>query len=228
MFCVVLAGSSWEAFYNQIELCKDYTNLFELRLDYLEKIEERDLKDFLAQPYRFICTFRAKEEGGCREIPLEERWHFLRLAGEAGAFLVDIEWRHLFIGKFKKLIKNSPLFPERLLFSYHHFEGTPPLKFLKTLLRRASSQGIKWFKIATMVNSLFSSFELLGLISYGEGLGLKVIAFGMGEKGRLSRILSLLVGSPFTYVFPPQEKPIAPGQMDLISAKRLFEVLKDV
>lgn len=228
MFCLVLAENTLESVYQQIERGKEYTDLFELRLDYLEKLDNFALEDLLSKPYRFICTVRAKREGGKREIPSLKRWEILEFCGKKGAFLIDVEWKSLFFGKYKFLVKKSSLFPDRILFSYHDFEKKPSLKTLKGLLKRASLEGAKWFKITTHVKNFSEAIELLSLISYGKSLGLEVVAFGMGEAGKLSRILSLFVGSPFTYVFPKDGRPIAPGQLDIVSAKNLYEALKGV
>ncbi|BAU23982.1 3-dehydroquinate dehydratase [Caldimicrobium thiodismutans] len=228
MFCVVLAGETWEEIYTQIEGAKTLTHLFELRLDYLEDFAEKELTKILERNYRFICTFRSKEEGGRKSCSPEKRWEILSKSASLGAYLIDVEWKHLYLGKLKSSIKKSPFFPEKILFSYHNFQETPPLKSLKDLLRRASLEGARWFKITTLVKSFSESLNLLSLIPYGKELGIEVIAFGMGEKGKLSRILSLLSGAPFTYVFPQGGKALAPGQLDLIQAKRLYEVLTSV
>ena len=228
MLCLVLAEGTLEKVQDKLERWKEHTDLFELRLDYLEKIEESALEKLLSKPYRFICTVRAKEEGGKRDIPVFERWKILEHCGKKGAYLLDVEWKSLFFGKYKSIIKKSPFFPEKILFSYHNFEKTPPLSALKGLIRRASSEGIKWFKVATTVTSFSEALSLLSLIPYGKSLGMEVIAFGMGEAGKLSRILCLFAGSPFTYVFPSGESPLAPGQLDLLSAKKLYETLKNV
>ncbi len=227
MFCAVLAGDTWEEIYSQLERASEHTDLFELRLDYLEEPVERELPEILKKPYRFICTYRAKEEGGKKALSPAKRWEILTLAAESGAFLIDVEWRHLY-GKLRSPLKNSPFFPEKILLSHHNFQETPPLKTLRALLRKVSSEGAKWFKITTLVKSFSEALNLLNLIPYGHDLGMEVIAFGMGEKGKLSRVLSLFSGSPFTYVFPPGERPFAPGQLDLIQAKSLYEVLINV
>jgi len=228
MFCLVLAENTIEDLYGALEEGKNYTDLFELRLDYLEKIDKDSLEGILKAPYRFICTVRAKEEGGKREISPFQRWEILEFCGNKGAYLIDVEWKSLFFGKYKTLIKKSPLFPKKILFSYHNFEGTPSLKVLKVLLKRASLEGVKWFKITTLVKDFSEALELLGLISYGRDLGMEILAFGMGEVGKLSRVLCLLAGSPFTYVFFPKGRPLAPGQLDIVSAKNLYEALRNV
>ena len=44
----------------------------------------------------------------------------------------------------------------------------------------------------------------------------------MGDAGRISRILCMHLGSPFTYVSPG--RPVAPGQFSLEEVKRLQDL----
>ena len=48
----------------------------------------------------------------------------------------------------------------------------------------------------------------------------KLIAFSMGNYGRISRILCLFLGSPYTYA--SLGKPIAPGQFSVDEVKSIF------
>lgn len=227
MFCVVVAEPSWERVFDCIRAEARHTDLFELRLDFLEEpLEERTLKDLFSLPYKFICTYRDHREGGRKRASTLERWKILELCGRLGAYLIDVEMRAF--GEIKTQIKESGLFPERVLISYHNFEKTPVDGVLKGFLRRLRVEGVKRVKIATMARDLSEALRVLSTIPRGRELGLEVIAFGMGEGARLSRILNLLLGSPFTYVFPEQGKSVAPGQMVLSEAKKLYEVLSSV
>ncbi|MFN3567395.1 MAG: type I 3-dehydroquinate dehydratase [Caldimicrobium sp.] len=223
MFCVVLAHETWEGLYAQLEKTKNLTNLFEIRLDSLKDLSPQPLKELLNLPYKFICTFRSFEEGGFKKENPLKRWEILENCCKWGAYLVDFEWRSFL--KVKDPILKSSHFSEKILFSYHNFSNTPKIKTLKGILRKASQIGIKWFKITTYTEKIEESFEFLTLINFAKSLGIKLVAFNMGDKVRLSRVLNLLLGSPFTYVFPPMEKPLAPGQMDIIEAKKLWEVI---
>jgi len=231
MFALVLAERTLSSLRERVRAYLEKNNLFELRLDYLERIEEEALKEFLTEFQNrasFIFTLRANSEGGKCEKEGYERWKILEELAPFGATLIDLEYQLCFKGNLKRIIKKSPLFPEKILFSYHNFEGTPPLKELQVLLKKAKKEGIKWFKIATLTSSFGEAFQLLTLIPFGKSLGLEVIAFGMGKEGRLSRVLNLLAGSPFTYCFPDGGEALAPGQLSLSEAKRLYEFLKNV
>jgi len=54
---------------------------------------------------------------------------------------------------------------------------------------------------------------------YARAQGIKLIAFAMGDEGRISRILCLYLGSPFTYV--SLGKAVAPGQFSLKEIRKI-------
>ena len=76
-------------------------------------------------------------------------------------------------------------------------------------------------KIVTMAKSINDASRVLSLYSNKD---VKLIAFSMGDYGRLSRILCLLLGSPYTYV--SLGKPIAPGQFSVDEVKSIFTIRK--
>ena len=51
-----------------------------------------------------------------------------------------------------------------------------------------------------------------------------LVAFAMGDYGRMSRLLCTQMGGPYTYV--TLGKPIAPGQYSLDEVKSLFKLKK--
>lgn len=227
MFCIVIAESSWRQIFDRLQSESVHTDLFEIRLDFLdEQIDERNLEKLFSLPHRFICTYRDYREGGRRKVSPAERWRILELCGRLGAFLIDFEWKAL--KEIKSPVRSSSLFPEKVLISYHNYEKTPSSGTLRKLLHALKSEGVKWAKVATFARDLAETLRVLSLIVEGKELGLEVIAFGMGDGAKLSRVLNLIVGSPFTYVFSGQGSPVAPGQLAVEEAKRLYEVLSNV
>jgi 3-dehydroquinate dehydratase-1 len=76
-------------------------------------------------------------------------------------------------------------------------------------------------KIVTMANSIGDATTVLSLYRK-QSAGL--IAFSMGDHGRISRILCMSLGSPFTYV--SLGKPIAPGQFSVDEVKSIIRLQK--
>jgi len=76
-------------------------------------------------------------------------------------------------------------------------------------------------KIACKVNSERDNARLLGLLDSGRD----VIVIGMGEKGRITRIVAPLLGSPFTYAAPARGRETADGQPDRETMERYLRML---
>ncbi len=72
-------------------------------------------------------------------------------------------------------------------------------------------------KIVTTARSIADPISVMSLY---RAKGVNLIAFTMGEVGRVSRILCMQFGSPYTYV--SLGKPVAPGQFSLAEVKSMF------
>jgi 3-dehydroquinate dehydratase-1 len=108
-----------------------------------------------------------------------------------------------------------------LLISWHDFSKTPNASFLKTMAKKMR-QFSKNIKIVTTANSIKDTLNVLAL--YKSQKNTNLIAFAMGDYGRMSRILCTHLGSPYTYV--SLGKPIAPGQFSLNEIKSMFKSRK--
>ncbi len=224
MFCLSLAEKDVISLKEKIKIASKEVSLIEIRADYLENLEKDKLEDIFEEKVALLWTFRSPKEGGVKKISEKERLKWIKWALDKEFKLVDVEW--YFFKKFKNEFQENSYFPNKFLISYHNFEKTPSFKFLKGLLKNFYQEGIKQAKIVTMVKSFYEALKLLELIYEAKEKNLSLIAFGMGERGILSRILCLFCGSPFTYVVLEKEKALVPGQLDLVSAKKLYEEIK--
>jgi len=109
----------------------------------------------------------------------------------------------------------------RTLVSWHNFKQTPDNSVLKKKLLEMKKFS-KNIKIVTMAKSINDGSRILSL--YNNSKNVKLIAFSMGNFGKMSRLLCLLLGSPYTYV--SLGKPIAPGQFSLDEVKSIFTIRK--
>ncbi|MCD6489612.1 MAG: type I 3-dehydroquinate dehydratase [Thermodesulfobacterium sp.] len=224
MFCLTLAENTCKKLFKKIERGAKYTDFFEIRADKLKDLETCHLETFLKLPYKFLFTFRSHEEGGFGNFSDEFRLEWIFWALKQKFYLVDIEWKLFkkFSHKFKELNFN------KVLFSYHNFKKLPSDRYLLELLSEMKKRGVKRAKIVCMCNSLEDSFRLLKLIFLAKERKIELVAFGMGEKGRISRILSLFCGSPFTYVVLSKKEAVAPGQLDIKSALKVYNAIKEI
>lgn len=224
MFCLTLAERTYRDLLNKIERGSKYTDLFEIRADYLEELHFSELEKILNLPYKFIFTFRSYEEGGYKKISDKLRLEWILWALKRNFYLVDIEWKLFkrFFSQFKDLDFN------KALISYHNFKDFPSERYLIGLLSNMKKKGIKKAKIVCMSRNLENTLKLMGLIFKAKEKGIELISFGMGEKGKLSRILSLFCGSPFTYVVLSKEEAVAPGQFDIKLAIKMYNLLEEM
>jgi len=106
-----------------------------------------------------------------------------------------------------------------LLVSWHDFKKTPDYSALNKVLNKMTKFS-KNVKIVTTARSTNDSSRILSL--YNSASKLNLIAFSMGEHGKMSRILCLFLGSPYTYV--SLGKAIAPSQFSLDEIKSVIKI----
>ena len=162
-----------------------------------------------------VSTLRPIREGGKFSGSEKNRISIIKLIAEYDPFLLDIEYNTLKKNRnLQRYLKNTDT---SLLVSWHNFKQTPTVPVLKKKLlemKKFSSN----IKIVTMARSGNDGSRILSL--YNNSKNVKLIAFSMGNFGKMSRLLCLLLGSPYTYV--SFGKPIAPGQFSLDEVKSIF------
>jgi len=168
---------------------------------------------------RCVSTLRPIREGGKFSGSEKNRVSIIKLIAEYDPFLLDIEYDTL--RKNKNLQRYLKSTGTRTLVSWHNFKQTPDISILKKKLleMKKFSNDIK---IVTMAKSINDGSRILSL--YNNSKNVKLIAFSMGNFGKMSRLLCLLLGSPYTYV--SLGKPIAPGQFSLDEVKSIFTIRK--
>jgi 3-dehydroquinate dehydratase-1 len=167
---------------------------------------------------RCVCTLRPKAEGGRFRGNEAERASILKLIAEYNPYLIDIEYSTL--GKNKELLNYVRKTGTPILVSWHDFRKTPPLSRLAEKLQQMKKIS-KHVKIVTTARSVVDTTTVLSLYRKQNS---NLVAFAMGNFGRISRILCLYLGSPYTYV--SLGRPVAPGQFSLDEVKSLFALQK--
>lgn len=142
----------------------------------------------------------------------------LERAALAGAHYVDLE-----IGapsaiskRFQKVCKRGG---NILIRSYHNYDSTPSQSELEEMLDRCIRYGADVVKIVTMVGSSRDIERLQSLYGVTQ---VPLIAFGMGEKGRKSRLEAIAYGAPFTFACISEDEATAPGQW---TCEKMFRTL---
>ena len=213
--CVSIAEKTPKQVKKTLKIALKKSDYVEIRFDFIknEKIPEtlelvkKDLK-------KSVCTLRPKTEGGKFSGTEKERISILKLIAEYNPFLLDVEFNTL--KKDASLRKYLKASKTKLLVSWHDFKKTPT----STELKKKMSQMSKFSSNVKIVSTAKSTSDANRMLELYSKKGKNtLISFAMGDLGRISRILCLYLGSPYTYV--SLGKPVAPGQFSVDEVKKL-------
>jgi 3-dehydroquinate dehydratase-1 len=214
--CVTVAEKTPKKFDSILNKALKKSDYVELRFDFLKPEQVPDTLELVKKKLRrCVCTLRPSSEGGKFQGNEKERISILKLIAEYHPFLLDIEFNTL--KKNKTLHNYVKKTKTDILVSWHDFKKTPSISALKKMYKQMIKFS-KFVKIVTNARTMNDSSNILSL--YNNSAKIKLIAFAMGDNGRMSRILCLYLGSPFTYV--SLGKPIAPGQFSLEQVKKIL------
>ena len=187
----------------------------EIRFDFLNPNLVPDALQQIKKDLRkCVCTLRPVSEGGKFSGSEKNRISIMKLIAEYNPFLLDVELNTLSKNKNLRLyLKNTGT---DILVSWHNFKQTPSNSVLKKKLTQMEKISNN-IKIVTMAKSINDATQVLSLYKNNNT---KLIAFSMGNYGKISRILCLFLGSPYTYA--SLGKPIAPGQFSVDEVKSIF------
>lgn len=165
-----------------------------------------------------LATNRPVREGGAYEGTESKRLEILRKALDSGAEWVDLEH-----DSSEETVRAFRVAGARVLLSHHDFTATPDASALRRLAERLALKGPDAIKIVTHAVHPEDNLRVLSLIPFIQHeLGRDALAFCMGPVGRWSRPVSLILGSPWTYVQLTALSAAAPGQF---SAREMREAL---
>jgi len=217
--CVSIAEKSPKKLNVILKKALKKSDFAELRLDFLKPKQIPEVLELIKKEMKkCVCTLRPISEGGKFSGDEDERVSILKLIGEYNPYLLDVEFNTL--RKNKKLADYLKKTKTEILVSWHDFNGTPSLSSLNKIFN-SMKKFSKNIKIVTTAKSIEDSSRVLSL--YNKSGKTNLIAFTMGELGRISRILCTYLGSQYTYV--SLGKPIAPGQFSLDEIKSILTKL---
>ncbi len=212
MICISIAEKTLE---NCILAIAD-AELSEIRID-LTDLSVDDVKTlFKKHGNKLIAT--------CREGKHENtaRLELLQVAINAGAKYVDIEIEADKSYK-EELVNCAELNDCKVIISYHNYDETPDKQELDKIVEDCFKDKAYIAKIACMANSTKDAARILSLYDSDK----KIVAFAMGELGKVSRVSSLLLGAPFSFAAVSKDKQTASGQLDKLSIVKIIEQIKN-
>ena len=219
--CISIGENTPEKIRSKLKVALKKSDYVEIRLDFLKSEQiPKTLEIIKKDLNKVVCTLRPKTEGGKFTGSEKERISIIKLIAEYNPFLLDIELNTL--NKNKELFRYLKSTKTKLLVSWHDFKKTPENLELKNKIKQMSKFSTN-VKIVSTAKSTDDSTRMLELYS-NKGKN-NLISFAMGDFGRISRILCLYLGSPYTYV--SLGKAIAPGQFSVDEVKKIINLKKN-
>ena len=225
MICISIVPETNEEALRLLARALPEADLVELRID---RIGEPDLPLLLhTGKERILVTNRRRDEGGFFASCENRRMELLREAVGLGACCVDIEARTgaAAVGRLGKAIRAKGG-KTRLIVSHHDLSGTPSRQTLMKRLKACQELGADIVKIVTLANAVDDNLRVLELIPQARKMGQEIVAFCMGEKGRLSRVAAPILGSCIGYVCLEKGAESAPGQLTAGEMEAILGILQ--
>jgi 3-dehydroquinate dehydratase-1 len=212
MICVAISDKNFEnclSVLEQIDMAEIRLDMTQLTLEQVSQIFSLNKK--LIAAYR---PLKGKEEDQKQQ---------LKAAVEAGADYLDIEFE---CGDEYR--KDMIAFAHRhncdVIISYHNYECTPDLEDLRKIVTECFKKGADLAKIATMVKTNTDNAEILSLYNMPG----RVVAFGMGNLGKITRIVAPFLGAEFTFAAMDEGIETAPGQIKYSIMKAAIQQIENL
>lgn len=220
MLCVPIIGRDAQEVLQKTERANSVADMLEIRLDLMDRFDLREILHAARKPV--IVTYRSEGEGGMGVADCGVRAGHLAKAIEMGAELVDVEYSlpPAFRHQLFRLKGSS-----RFIVSTHLLSGTPSRETLEEILGKMAATGAEIVKIVTRARSEEDNLRVLELIPMARRSGVKIIAFCMGQAGKISRIASCLMGGYLTFVSLEKGEESAEGQISIGEMKQILSIL---
>ncbi|MFV1993990.1 MAG: type I 3-dehydroquinate dehydratase [Verrucomicrobiales bacterium] len=196
------------------ELC----DLVEFRLDSLSRATSGLAEIIERVPIPVIITARHPAEGGDHSLSSDERRRLLSTF-LPHADVIDVELRAL--PEFGPILEEARKAGVSVILSHHDLDQTPAPAELRQIVQRAADAGADVAKVATRLANTADLFALTEL--FEQPPPIPTSAMGMGELGRVSRLLLAQCGSRLNYGYLARSN--APGQWP---AARLKELIAEI
>jgi len=216
--CIPITAETAEEAIKDMKQAEKLADLVELRIDFIKNIDENKLKKLLkSKKKKIIVTCRPKNLGGNFEGSEKEKINLLKKAIGLNADYIDIE-----IESNNKDIKNiiGNKKNTKIILSHHNLKETPSLKELGKKYNEIKKLNQDLIKIVTTANSINDNFTIFKLLKDKNDL----IAFCMGIRGQISRILAPKYGSRITFAALKEGKESASGQISIGEMKNVYNI----
>ena len=221
MICIPIMAKDTAEAVEKITRANPLADVLELRLDVMESFRLADMVQAASKPV--IVTYRSKKEGGHGSADDETQARYLFEAIEAEVDYVDMEYR-MPLELRRQILQNRG--KTKIIVSVHILDTTPPQEELEEIFKSLTRTEADIVKIITRAQRPVDNLRVMDLIPRATGMDLEIIALCMGEKGRISRIASLLLGGYLTFASLDQGEESADGQIPVKEMREMLERLK--
>ena len=227
MICTTIINKDLKGILAALETCE----MAEIRLDSCD-LSMKDIEEVFSSDVPLVATCRIAElmanEPSLQDPSMSEQSREFKAmqiaekklirAIEAGARYVDVELEAQ--KQMSKRVRNAAHENGTVFIrSYHDFEGTDSLEALKAIVEKCVYHGADMVKVVTTAVSDEDVAKVMALYDWCRvESGMEriadggLIAFCMGDKGRMSRLDCLAKGAPYTYAALSEQEAAAPGQ----------------
>lgn len=209
--CIVISEKNTSS---AIALANKY-KIAEVRLD-LCLYDIKSIKLVFQSHNNLIATFRHHSNN------IIEKIRTLKYAIQYGAKYIDIEYE-LDDDLKSELIQFAQLYDAKIILSYHNYHETDNRDTLIKIINDMSKHKPQYIKIACKTNTENDAAVILSLYESYTNL----IAFGIGENSKFSRIAAIELGAPFTYIyFGDQVNKLAEGMLSSVEFEAITKFKK--
>lgn len=215
--CAVVIGKTLEEFLQNLQDIQQVSDFVELRVDYIEGLKSEDIAAIKEKTTkRAIFTCRRQDKGGKFTGSEEERLAIIQEALSAGFDHVDIE-----LSAIDDLDRTQVSAETKVICSHHDFTKTPNYKELAEIADQIRASQVDIIKIVTTVKNDADVKNLLKLLT-NKAAEEKMIVLGMGEEGKITRIIAPLFGGYLTFA-SAGDSQTAPGQIGIGELQGIYE-----
>lgn len=225
MICVSI-GRPTVAFCREILHSKDVREtMAEIRLDGA-RLSLEEVREIFGYHTNLIATCRTTTD-----LLDDQRMQFLKTAIRSGAAWVDIDIQSN--EAFRHEVAQTAMENRcRIIYSYHNYHQTSGSEELQDMVDRCFQAGASVAKIACTVHDETDNARILslyarplpqGMDTMGKPFGL--VALGMGERGKITRVAATYLGAPFTYASIPNTPQTAKGQLDYLTMRQISSLI---
>ncbi|HEX5085818.1 MAG TPA: shikimate dehydrogenase [Blastocatellia bacterium] len=225
LICVPVIEAEANAFLDSMDEAERIADAIELRLDYLpaDALPQliAELSSRIAHVSKpLILTFRPREQGGKRDLTLQDRRDFwLGLPPEIINSTAYTDFEFDLVESFAGGQPPAPW--EKVICSWHDFAETPHDLIARYDLMASSPAAV--VKIATQAKCISDCHRIFELIDHAKGKK-PVIALAMGLPGMMTRALALSRGGMLTFGALRRGAESAVGQPTAAELRDLYRV----